>query len=297
MSISIHGFPPIRGQFGNIGDSARTFAENAPNVLNSGRYDSFISEAGQSFIEKLYSTVGGNLKKITELSPSDRRSLASMYKDNMKRLVGEAIEHEKAEAERFGDLKEQKAYYKGVLDGDGYVREGKYGLAGKFKVYADKNDVAELLKAVQSEIDDLVTAKAAKEDPFNLKSFEYIYSGTAFLAATDKNYDDAVRLDDASVSGQWSRTEENFLEESEATVKTLESRLKSIDKMYRSFLEDKDFERRVAQNGFDQRKLDALMSNFNKWVKNALFRLADSGGAGEDELMKSIETVIGGKKS
>jgi len=298
MNISIHGFQPVWGQFngfGTGGNTAQSVAEATPSV-NAGKFDTFLNEAGQSFVEKLYSAVGGGIKGIMELSASDRRSLASMYKDNMKRLVNEAIDHEKAEAERYKELKEKKAYYKGVVDEDGYVRDGKFAFSGKVKTYVDKSDAEELLKAVQSEIDDLVTAKAAKEDPFNLKNFEYIYSGVAFLAATDKAYDDAVRIDDFSISGQWSRTEDNFLEESDSTVKSLESRLKSIDGMYKAFLDDKDFERRVASGGFDKKKLDALMANFNKWTKNALFRLAEVGGAGEDDLMKSVETIIGGKE-
>jgi len=285
---AVRHFSPVRGV---VRFDAGVAAQSESNVVTRDRrFDIFENNVSQNFIDNLNAKIYDNIGGVLKMSPSDRRAIASNSKENMKRLVNQAIVHEKAEIERFCGLKDRKEYYESVLAEDGYIREGKYEFSGKIGQYVPKNEVEDALDKIQGEIDGLVTAKEAKEsDPLDSRTFEYIYSKTMFLAATGMKYFDAA---DDPIGGQWTRTEDNFLESAYSSVDSLNKRLKDIDRVYDSFLNDDGFEERITKEGYDTRRIDALMTNFNKWGKNAVMKLTSLNGIDQNELFKSLEDIV-----
>ena len=270
-----------------------SFQNNRPVALDR-RFDTFINEVSNNFIGSLNKRIEQNLMKVVSLSAEDRRYMAYMYKENMKRLTKEAIEHEERELEKFRDLKKEKSYYRSILDENGYIDKGKYAFSGVKQKQVSKAEVQELLNEVQSKIDDIVTAKVAKEsDPLDTKTFEYLFSGAMFLAATDMKCSSASVVDDSSISGQWSRTEENFEAESRRTTDSLNKRLEDIDKMHTAFLKDKEFDERIADEtlGDKQEKINALLGLFKNWTEKTIKLLLESGNIDEQAFMKSFEKI------
>jgi transcription elongation GreA/GreB family factor len=226
-----------------------------PVIKAVGRFDSFVNEVSENFVERLNKKIEADLMEILTSTADDRRYTAAMHKDNMKRLTREAIAHEKQESERFNELLEQR----------------------------ENTANPELLSAIQARIDDIVTARIRKEtDLFDTKTFEYLYSGAAFLAAADMRSLGAAMLNDTSVSGQWSRTEENFAEESEKSIASLESRLKNIDSLYDTLRRDVKFDERVSSELLEDKikKAAAVMAIFTKWNINAMRLLEELGDLG-----------------
>jgi hypothetical protein len=267
---------------------------NAMRALDR-RFDTFVNEASQNFIERLNSKIEDKLFSLMNMSPSDRRYFAFMYKENMKRLTNDAISHEERELEKFDNLQEQKAYYQGILDDNGYVNEGKFAFGGLHRTYVSKVEVQEFLDAVQGRIDDVVTARIAKEsDPFDRKTWEYIYSGAASLAAADARGNPAIIVDDVSISGQWTRTEENFREEALESIKSLNTRLDNIDRMYNDFLRDNDFEERISNQDTDYKlkKVEFLMTMFESWNQKAMLKMMEFSNIDQDEVMMAFERLM-----
>ncbi|MCL2634060.1 MAG: hypothetical protein FWD34_06050 [Oscillospiraceae bacterium] len=259
------------------------------------RFDSFITQVSENFVEKLNEKIEAKLMNVMSMSAEDRRYFASMNKENMKRLTREAIEHEEKELERFKDLREQKEYYQGILDKNGYVERGKFAFSGTNKTQVSTSEVQKLLDSVQEKIDDIVTAKVRKEsDPLDFRTFEYLYSGAVFLAATGMKSLGEAMLNDNSLSGQWTRTEENYIQEAERSINSLNQRSKNIDKMYNAFKCDDGFEKRVSQETLDDKikHTKATMDIFNKWSKRAVNMLSELNSINQDELITSFEKVI-----
>jgi hypothetical protein len=266
------------------------------NILKiDRRFDSFINQVSQSFIGKLNERIEARLTDIINTTEENKRYTAHMHKEHMKRLTKEAIEHEERELEKFNDLRAQKAHYQDIYDNNGYVRNGKFAFGGVNSSRVCTNEVRKLLDSVQEKINDIVTARVRKEsDPFDTKTFEYLYSGAAFLAATHMKNLGAVMLRDSSVSGQWSRTEENFAEESKRSTDSLNQRLKDIDSMYNAFRRDGTFSERLADLTVEDkaRQLLHLMNIFDRWNQKAMLTLLSFGDVDESELMKSFERIV-----
>ncbi|MCL1903843.1 MAG: hypothetical protein FWF94_05460 [Oscillospiraceae bacterium] len=267
------------------GLSAPNQLKNINSVFN-GHFDTFVNQVSDNFIAGLNKRIENNLLKIMCLSAEDRKHMAYMYKENLKRLTKEAIEHEEKELERFNSLKKEKAYYEDILSKDGYVDKGKFAFSGIKKTRVSVDEVRELLDKVQVKIDDVVSARGRKEsDPFDTKTFEYLFSGAMFLAATDKRSAAAAIIDDVSISGQWTRTEENFAAESKRTKESLEKRLEDIDKMYAAFLKDEEFDERVANEhlGDKMEKVNALLDIFKSWNQKTMLKLLEANNITEEE--------------
>ena len=300
VSVNAYQNKPVKPVYnGGLGGLAlNPLSETADRISGlraDRRFDSFINQVSGDFIQRLNQRIESGLMKIVCMNAEDRAYVAAMHKDNMKRLAKEAIEHEEKELERFKDLKAQKDHYQSVLNDNGYVRSGKYALGGMNNTRIPENKLRELIDSVQEKIDDIVNAKVAKEnDPLDVKTFEYLYSGAAFLAAADMRGNAAAVVNDSSISGQWTRSEDTYIEEAQRSMDSLNQRLKDIDKMYNSFRRDGDFSKRVSTETPLEKvnKIKTLAFVFDQWNKSTMQKLAEIDDLNKEELLISLEKYV-----
>jgi uncharacterized protein YaaQ len=261
--------------------------------IRDRRFDCFVSQVSQNFVERLSAKVESSLKEIMDMSPDDKRVIAHGAMQHMKRLTQEAIEHEERELERFNRLQEQKAHYQEVLNRGGFVRQGQFGLSGVNNRNVSRDEVSKMLEEVQKQIDDLVSARQRKEsDPFDLRTFEFLYAGATFLAAASAFQfpPDAAKISGVNVSGQWSRTEGNFVQESQRSIKSLNRKLEDIDNMYSEYNAERILEKDAEEM---QRQLETIMEIFSSWNTRATLSLMQHHSVNEEQLIASFSQIIG----
>lgn len=152
----------------------------------------------------------------------------------MESICKKAGEFEEESVNNFKDKTAEKAYYQDLLDSDDshFNASGRYRLSGYQKNDAiDRDAIQKAIEEVQKEIDDII---AESDSYYKKASLSFEYTGTEMMIAkpglvmANRHELIPLAMGEKSIFSGVVRTEDNFLEQSEITMKSIEDKLEKL---------------------------------------------------------------------
>ncbi|MCM1054170.1 MAG: hypothetical protein NC394_01500 [Bacteroides sp.] len=251
----------------------------ASRTYDLGKYDTFTMVGGevktekQSFAERFKANNAELIRKLEGMSEEEKAETAAASYLDMQKTVLHKIQSHENKIDYFNELKDEEAYYNGLLNGDGKVRElykrgdtvGGYAhLDLKIGETANKDELLGAVARIRERLDALVNPKESGFTDLSAKA--YTASGVIFGIVTGIS-DDVLSADgDTDLLDRIEGiNEDNFVEKQRETINKLENRSQKLKDVMTDYIKHNDSAKelmkdpaRIFKNNDKEESLNAM---------------------------------------
>ncbi|MBD5104781.1 MAG: hypothetical protein HDT47_07955 [Ruminococcaceae bacterium] len=268
---SINAQNTIFANKSNLLDEAKHKNPFNSKTYDLKKYDTFtmvgtdgadkVNVKNMSMSERFKTNNAELIRELDGLSKEEKAEVAVVsYLEMQKHIIHTKNGHENA-IDHFNQLRDAKAYYSDLLNGDGKITEEykKYGelglglLDGSVGDIADKDELRNAVNDIQGRIDSLIgrySGESSNGDWFNDAGAK-IYTGFGVMFSTVTGiYDDSLTADGSTdlldtIEGI---NEENFIEKQNEVINKLDQRSEKLKDVMNDYMKYNDVAKELMKD-------------------------------------------------